>query len=85
MKGRAWIASGAVLVAAAVAAGAIGTHVLKETVKLESSALETYDIAVRYQMIHALGLILVGLLASHTSSRLVSAAGAAFASESSPS
>ena len=35
MSGNVWIACGAVLASAAVAAGAMGTHVLKETVKLE--------------------------------------------------
>ena len=78
MKGKAWIASGAVLAAAAVAAGAVGTHVLKEIVQLEESALETYDVAVRYQMIHALGLIFVGILAPRGTTRLVPAAGVAF-------
>jgi len=78
MKGKAWIASGAVLASVAVAAGAVGTHLLKETYQLEASALETYDVAVRYQMLHALGLILVGILAPRATTRLIAAAGLAF-------
>lgn len=78
MTGKIWIACGAVLASAAVAAGAVGTHVLKETVKLDPDALATYEVAVRYQMYHALGLILVGLIAARANSRLVAAAGFAF-------
>lgn len=78
MKGKGWVALGAFLAATAVSAGAIGAHVLKEVVKLEASALETYDVAVRYQMYHALGLIAVGLLAAQARSRLVAAAGVLF-------
>ena len=42
---------------AAVAAGAIGTHVLEETLELPADKLQTYEVAVRYQMYHALALI----------------------------
>ena len=78
MTGKIWIACGALLASAAVAAGAVGTHVLKETVKLDADALATYEVAVRYQMYHALGLILVGLVAARANSRLVAAAGIVF-------
>jgi uncharacterized membrane protein YgdD (TMEM256/DUF423 family) len=78
MSANVWIACGAVLASTAVAAGAVGTHVLKETVKLEPAALATYDVAVRYQMYHALGLIFVGLLAARSTTWLVPAAGIAF-------
>jgi len=44
----------------AVAAGAFGAHVLRG--RLEPQMLVTYEIAVRYQMYHALGMILLGLL-----------------------
>ena len=57
---------------------AVGTHVLKETLKLPESSLETYEVAVGYQMYHALGLILVGLLAGQWPSRLLAAAGTLF-------
>jgi len=79
MAGRVWIAAGALLAALAVTAGAMGAHVLKEKLKLPQPDLDSYDLAVRYQMYHALGLILVGILAARGPNRLVSAAGAAFA------
>ncbi|MEX2114219.1 MAG: DUF423 domain-containing protein [Pirellulales bacterium] len=78
MAGKYWIAIGAVSASVAVAAGAIGTHVLKESLKLPESDLATYDIAVRYQMLHSLGLMLVGLLAARGASRWLTAAGVAF-------
>jgi uncharacterized membrane protein YgdD (TMEM256/DUF423 family) len=80
MSGNVWVALGAVLAAAAVAAGAIGTHVLKETIKLEAPALETFETAVRYQMYHALGLIFVGVLVMRQPHWLLTLAGAAFLS-----
>jgi uncharacterized membrane protein YgdD (TMEM256/DUF423 family) len=75
MAGRYWIACGAILAATAVAAGAIGTHVLKEKLELPPNQLETFDVAVRYQMAHALGLILVGLIVIMHPSRLVAIGG----------
>lgn len=78
MSGNVWVALGAVLAATAVSAGAIGTHVLKETIKLEAPALETFETGVRYQMYHALGLIFVGLLVLRQPHWLLTLAGAAF-------
>ncbi|REK17214.1 MAG: DUF423 domain-containing protein [Planctomycetota bacterium] len=79
MSGSVWIAIGAVLAGLGVAAGAIGAHVLKETLKVEPSVLETYETAVRYQIYHALALIVVGLLAARGSSGLLNATGILFA------
>lgn len=78
MSPNIWIALGAVAASLAVAAGAVGSHVLKDMVKLEPAALETYDVAVRYQMYHALALVLVGILVARLDTRLVPAAGVAF-------
>jgi uncharacterized membrane protein YgdD (TMEM256/DUF423 family) len=78
MPGRYWIAIGAISTSAAVAAGAIGTHVLKESLKWPVDDLETFDIAVRYQTIHSLGLMIVGLLLARGRSRLLTAAAALF-------
>jgi uncharacterized membrane protein YgdD (TMEM256/DUF423 family) len=78
MNGRIWIACGAVLAAAAVAAGAIGTHFLKQTLELPEAQLQTYEVAVRYQMVHALALILLGLVARRGNSRWLVGAGTAF-------
>jgi len=79
MFDRTWIAIGAVLAAAAVGAGAIGTHFLRETLELPQRELETYDVAVRYQMVHAIGLIIVGALLTGRRSRWLNAAAACFA------
>ena len=79
MFDRTWIAIGAVLAAAAVGAGAIGTHFLKETLELPQRELDTYDVAVRYQMVHAIGLIIVGTLLIGRRSRWLNAAAACFA------
>jgi uncharacterized membrane protein YgdD (TMEM256/DUF423 family) len=76
MSGNTWIAVGAVLASIAVAAGAIGSHVLKD--KLEPAALETFETAVRYQMYHALALIVVGLLVFRGANGLLTAAGILF-------
>jgi uncharacterized membrane protein YgdD (TMEM256/DUF423 family) len=50
----------AILGATAVIAGAFGAHALKEV--LNPEALNSYQTAVRYQMWHALALLLTGLL-----------------------
>lgn len=43
-----------------VAAGAFGAHMLKDL--LEPKLLAVYDTATRYQMYHAFGLVLTGLV-----------------------
>ena len=54
------VAVGATLAGLAVAAGAFGAHSLKEVVSPER--LDVFDTAVRYQMMHALALLLVAAL-----------------------
>ncbi len=81
MAARYWIALGAVLAAAAVAAGALGAHLLKDLVKrevLSSDQLASFETAVRYQMFHALALVLAGLLLERSPAGLVQAAAIAF-------
>lgn len=56
------IAIGALNAALAVAAGAFGAHGLRD--RLEPRALEIFETAARYQMYHALAMILAGLLAA---------------------
>ena len=51
---------GALLGTAGVAAGAFGAHGLKE--RLTPEALGWWDTASRYQLLHALALVLTGLL-----------------------
>jgi uncharacterized membrane protein YgdD (TMEM256/DUF423 family) len=53
-----FIALGALLCAAAVAAGAFGAHALKA--RLTPDLLAVYRTAVEYHFYHALGLMLVG-------------------------
>jgi uncharacterized membrane protein YgdD (TMEM256/DUF423 family) len=56
MKDR-WFAAGAVLAASAVALGAFGAHGLEP--RLTPGRIDTFETAVRYQMWHALGLMLL--------------------------
>lgn len=56
---------GAVLGLTAVILGAFGAHGLKHVV--DAGALNTFEIAVRYQMYHALAILLIGAL-SHVAS-----------------
>lgn len=50
---------GAVLAFIAVGAGAFGTHGLKH--KLSAEMLDIFEVGVKYQMYHALAIILVAL------------------------
>ncbi len=56
------VALGALNAAIAVAAGAFGAHALRE--RLEPRALEIFETGARYQMYHALGILLCGVLAT---------------------
>ncbi len=61
------IAVGAVNGALAVAAGAFGAHGLRE--RLDARALEIFETAARYQMFHALAIVLCGVIATTSSHR----------------
>lgn len=76
MQGRWFLVLGGLLAAAAVGLGAIGAHLLKQ--KLPAEQLANFETAVRYQMYHAIGLILVGLAARSSASGLLSVAGGLF-------
>lgn len=56
-----WTAIGSVFLLLAVALGAFGAHGLKD--RLSEHALSVYEKAVFYHFIHAIGLLIVGLLA----------------------
>jgi uncharacterized membrane protein YgdD (TMEM256/DUF423 family) len=64
---------GGLTAALAVGLGAIGAHALKT--QLTPEQLETYSTAVHYQIIHAIGLVLVGLCSLYQRSRLFDVAG----------
>jgi uncharacterized membrane protein YgdD (TMEM256/DUF423 family) len=64
MSGRWWIVVGSLLAALSVLAGAFAAHGLKQRVRaglMTQEKLEVFDTAARNQMIHAIGLVLVGL------------------------
>lgn len=76
MNPKFWIVCGSLLGFLGVAAGAFGAHGLEG--RLPTASLQTYEVAVRYQLYHALALILVGLLATHQPSTAAQVAGWAF-------
>src|SRR5579872_1160690 len=76
MTSKGCLRAGAVLAFLAVAAGAFGAHGLKDVLDAEMKAV--YETAVRYQMYHALALLLVAALADKLSIRAVSWSGACF-------
>ena len=59
--GRTFVTLGAVLGALAVVAGAFGAHALEK--QLSPRMLEIFHTGARYQMSHALALVLIGVLA----------------------
>ena len=56
-----WAAVGAFLMALGVALGAFGAHALKN--RLDAYSISVYEKAVFYHFIHALGILLIALLA----------------------
>ncbi len=65
-----WIKTGAIFMLFAVMLGAFGAHALKS--RLDSNATEIYKTAVLYHALHALGLIVLGILSQLTSDPKVS-------------
>ena len=59
-----WIALGALNAALAVAAGAFAAHGLRERLEAHPRALEVFETGARYQMYHALAIVLAGILCS---------------------
>ena len=55
-----WLAFGSAFALTGVAAGAFGAHGLKNV--LDAEALGVFETAVRYQMYHALGLVVLAAL-----------------------
>ena len=73
---RYWIGLGAVFGLLSVVAGALGVHALRDV--LDPGALNTLQTATRFQMYHALALVLTGLLVDRWPSRMLVAAGLLF-------
>lgn len=57
-----FIIAGAINAAIAVMLGAFGAHALED--KLSEKYLAIWETAVQYQMFHAIGLLVIGVLAS---------------------
>lgn len=68
-----WFVLGAALAALGVAAGAFGAHGLRA--KLTADMLAVYETGARYHLIHAVGLLAIGVAAHHWPGNLVQAAG----------
>jgi uncharacterized membrane protein YgdD (TMEM256/DUF423 family) len=73
---RNFVLVGAVFAALSVAAGAFGAHSLKAIIPAEM--LTVFETAARYQMYHALALLIIGGMASHVSERDIRIAGWCF-------
>ncbi len=75
---RIFLLIGSILAGLSVAGGAFASHALKD--KLSDRALEIFETGIKYQMYHALALILVALFLSRleTVPMTLSSAGYAF-------
>jgi uncharacterized membrane protein YgdD (TMEM256/DUF423 family) len=85
VAGRNWLAIGALLGFLGVALGAFGAHGLEGQFKSwdlsaadQAKRLQNWEVAVRYQMYHALALLVVGLVAARQPSRWLDVAGVLF-------
>ena len=58
---RRCVVAGSLLMLAGLVLGAVGTHVVAD--RVTPRELASYETAVLYQLLHALGLVLVGVLA----------------------
>ena len=61
---------GSLFAALSVLLGAFGAHVLKNRLSIEDLAI--FETAVRYQMYHALGILLMGVASFYLTEKLVS-------------
>ena len=85
MKAKHWIALGALLGGIGVALGAYGVHGLQSLLEARvgsaddlTKRLADWNTAVRYQMVHALALVLVGLVAQRRASWPLTICGVGF-------
>ncbi|MDX1430584.1 MAG: DUF423 domain-containing protein, partial [Rhodothermales bacterium] len=75
MSGRVFTLIGSLAASISVLAGAFGAHALADSL---GDRADVYETAVRYQMYHAVALVLVGLLRSRIESGILAAAGWCF-------
>jgi uncharacterized membrane protein YgdD (TMEM256/DUF423 family) len=85
MSAKTWLFTGAVLGLLAVALGAFGAHGLEKavtnwglTAEEQVQRLDNWEVAVRYQMYHALALVLIGTLSAARPRIAVNLAGGAW-------
>ncbi len=71
-----WIRAGSLLAALGVAMGAFGAHGLKA--RLTPELLEIYKTAAFYHLVHALAIVLIGVLACQRSNFLAKPVGFLF-------
>lgn len=74
--GNIWVIVGGLSGMLSVAAGAFGAHALRS--RLAPDLLAVFETGSRYQMYHAIALVLVGLLAARPQGAAVTVAGWAF-------
>jgi len=73
---RSWILIGALSAALAVITGAFAAHGLRG--HIDAAGLAIWETASRYQMVHALALVAVGLASERLRGRALAAAGVCF-------
>ena len=76
MINKTFLQVGALMALLGVVLGAFGAHSLKESLPVDR--LATFEIGVRYQMYHAIALVLVALLNPYLSKRSLNIAGYLF-------
>lgn len=69
---RAYVRFGFLLMGFAVIFGAFGSHVLKELIG--EAELNTWDIGIRYHMVHALAIVVLGVTHRHFDEKKLSLA-----------
>jgi uncharacterized membrane protein YgdD (TMEM256/DUF423 family) len=74
MRSTTCIRAGALLAGIAVALGAFAAHAMRD--RYDATALHTFETGVRYHLVHALAVVLCGVLPANT--RRVGAAAFAF-------
>ena len=75
---REWIIIGSVFAALSVLIGAFGAHGLKS--KISSEDLIVFEIGVRYQMYHSIGLIFLGIIGFNFPNEIIKISGYLFCS-----
>jgi uncharacterized membrane protein YgdD (TMEM256/DUF423 family) len=85
MTSKLWISIGAISAAIAVGLGAYHAHGLEKKLAERIStpaeleqAMQNFEVAVRYQMLHAIALVVIGVLTVHLNRRAMNMAGILF-------